>query len=650
MPDLTTGCGFDLLNCDANPNDIYTEMVRSPGVISSHVYQTIQNTSPIIKLFEKTKEPFPDGIGDTLTSYILDVGAPNERDVLEWQPVREAGPDYSPCCTTYREFTYGSKKITTCLTRDGWKSKPFCKPDVVMKWNWREQLRQVLMVAENFSSDIWKHWLVYAYQKNVYCTVLNAQRGNPERFGEYPPVRPTSMLTIDHLDEIMERIHSAGGIMGRPIKNYDVILIGKNEFNWLKKYEMKRGKEYNILYNDMTLPNYAEFNIPDLGKVCTYNGYAFIVIDKPRRFRDPLPNENWIDALVPSTKYQKTWKGQERVRNNDYYNQEIAKYSETLILNLTAITWYVPPTAMEAAIEVGGKELFPATNYSGEFSVHHPSRSCDPKQQNMMLLADFMGGMRGLAPKRGRAVLHNAAHIQACDVIDVNCECKKVEAVEKFFIKGCCKLLNGNLQLQFEGNIDVDCAEGKALFLVSEKERKYLIAQVVSSQAFAGDSQNGKGTIIEVRMADAAAAVCRREFKHCDPWDHIACLASDTQCDNPQTDGCLSCADNEPAEPANPTDFEAVFISETALGMQDAAGNELFAGTFADAAALQTALQTWLDGNGGGTASVVGGTAADQFVWTLNIEGSDNAALDSAKIVYADASADGENTIALRAV
>lgn len=627
-------CDLSALLC-GDADQTITNFVEQKGYITSFVYGGVRNSSPMIRLLEKTKKEFPEGNGDTFVRGVLEVTNPNELDGLNWTPVRSGYPGNSPCCNTYRDFTYGSRTVTGCLSQIGYKSPSFCKTDIVLKRNFMEQLMQIVMAMQNVTTGVWDSWLKHSYPKAVYCTTLSQAWGHPDQLGQYHnAARPTTFINVEHLDQILERVQTAGGLIGSPIKGYQVLVIGRNSFNRLKVRRMEKNATLvGARGANFSLPSYNEFNT-DFGTVVTFNGYAFIVIDKPRRFREKTNSESWDDALIPSTVNVKTDKGERTERNEDYYNPNVAKYEETLWLNLQAVDWLIPPSALtKKSISTGGKEFFPAINYAGDFeAIHCPE---DPKKKTVQFMAEFMGGMVSLFPQKGRAILHLACHIEACDDDDQVCVGGSNNGSGAYSrpIRWTGETATtGNLNFLIEGDMLESCPPGHTLFVTTEKGFRFVVDAVVSTTDFAGNSTYPQaGQYVVINFADNAAGVLRDA---CDPFKFIECLPNNTAASTAAEAQCGLCR-NSSTTPATCT-LRAIVAADRIRGLQTSDGTDVISVTnYTDASTLEAAIQAALDATyGGGTASVTGGTAADGYQWTIVITG--NTTLVDGVVIYDD--------------
>jgi len=618
---VSLGCGTP----DCQPQDVVTNMIQERGRLSKSIYQVIALSNPFVKALEPSKEFFPTGMGDTLNEVVFDIARPNEKDVLEWQRVKGASPGYNPCCVEFKEIPYGSRTASACLYRDGWKTPPFCKVDLAFKYNREKQIRQQREIMSQWTKDIWSHWSIVAYQRSIMCLVLNSQYGLPEALGAYPTfARPTSILTFQHLEEIFRRIKSEGGELGRTVPQHELVFIGADEFTALEEQYIK---------DSVTLGfRSSEVMLPEIGSVRRIGKYMFVLLDCPRRFRNPLPGEVFEDCLVESIIQGDATRGTQTTRNPDYYNPEIARYSEAIYFNASASAWLVPPEAM-----VKGDSWYPASNYSGEFKLINPPSDCDPFQETVYFAARYMAGMIARFPRRARSVLSLAVHARYKDICVDSCGGAMPSEPDKWFALDCTKVLGQNrLQFLIKGTLPEVCPENHSLFGVTKTGNRFLINSIIGQEAYAGDAIHTEGgTIVTVDFPEGleAAATCREE---CDAWDYLACLPANTPSSDPTVDGCAGCSPNEVPTACTHT---ANFYSDTVLDLVDAEGAGLLGarpGGGYTAASFEAAVQAWLDANGGGDAAVTEGTPDNGFAWSLVITGSTAAELVGAHAVYED--------------
>jgi hypothetical protein len=623
-----------LVDCDDQDKTI-TNFIEQKGYITDFIYAGVRSTHPLIRLLEGTKKEFPSGMGDSITRGILEVTGPNELDGLNWNPVRSNYPGNSACCNEYRDFTYGSRTVHGCLSQIGYKSPSFCKTDIVFKTRFMEQLMQIMMAMRNITTGVWGFWLAASYPKSVTNVILSKVWNHPEAHGTYPSApRPTTFINVEHLDILNERITTVGGLIGSPIKDFQTIVIGKASYMRMKRRRMEKNAALvGARGPEMALPNYGEFNVPDLGRVIVWSSYAFVLVDKPRRFREKASNETWDDAVIPSTINLRTDKGYRTERNPDYHNPNIALYEETLWLNKEAVDWLVPPAALQKSISVGGKEWFPATNYAGDFeAVYCPT---DLKKKTVRFAADFMGGMMSLFPQKGRAIMHLAVHLEACDDDDAVCVSGMPGLPEGNPIRQVnTNAVAGQLQILVEGALPEACPPGHTLFLETEKGLRYLIGSVVSTWAFAGNAEfpvAGNYYVLQLGAGLNDAATTR---ELCDPWKRVVCLPTATMSDDPAINPCGVC-NNDATEPDTTCRQTAIVQTDRIRGITLADDSTTIPVTnYTVAATLEAAIQTYLDANDGGEATVTGGTVGDGYEWTVIITG--NPAFEGARVIYDD--------------
>lgn len=625
-----------LVDCN-DQNATITNLIQQNGYISDYIQAGIVDSDPHIKLFSPTKMPFPSGQGDSLTRAVLESTTPNELDGLGWTPVKSNYPGQSACCNNYRKISYGNRTATGCLTKVGYITDPFCKVDVIFKSNFLEQLMTVVYSMQNTTRGVWSNWLKHSYPTQVLNGMLSNKWGHPEQQGQYPAdARPTSAPTVEGFEVFKERIDSVGGPLGSPLTGYVVYVMGRNAYARMKRRRLEQGA---TLYGqrqsaDFSLPGYNSTHVVGLGTVETWGGMAFVVIDKPRRFREKGPSEDWDDALIPSTINVPTQMGVKAAPNPDYYNADIAIYEESLIVNLQAVDWLTPPDVLAKDITVGGKTFFPALSYAGNFVPFYCPE--DPLRKTVRFSAEFMGGMMSRFPDKGRAIMHLAVHIEACDDDDFVCVNNRAGlATTGVPIRWVGTTATATqLNVLVTGTLLTSCPPGNSLFMVTEKGLKYPIASFGTVTPFEGNHEYPQaGSYVLVNFPTGYNAVVNtREL--CDPWKFIQCLPNSTPSDDPSIVPCGVC--NNSAGVTEECTLEAVITADIIRGITLAGGGTTISVTnYTSAATLQTAINSWLGSNGGGTATVTGGPGLEfNGIWNIKIVGS--TALVGASVVYDD--------------
>lgn len=621
---VTKGC---------NPTDVVTNLYQERGRISQTIWERISSGDPFIKALEKTKTPFPSGMGDVLNRRILNVHNPLETDVLNWGRVGAAEPSpdggqtlgYSPCCVSYKEIKYGDRTVSACMYQDGWKSPEFCIVDLVFKAEWEMAIQDFIETMSNWSKGIWGHWSIMAFQRAVTCSTLNSAYGLIEDHGRYPTPAPTSALTFQHCEEYYRRMKGAGAEMTSAVPGFELVFIGDDEFSALKeKYLQDAG----------ALGNRGTIMLPSLGAVEMLDKYLFVKMKYPRKFRDPQVGETWEDCIVPHSKYVQGPRGTNEVRNPDYYNAAVAKYVEIIFYNMAAAQWLTPPEPL--ATGLGG--FLKPVHYAGEFMLFNQPTVDDPFGKNGRWYADFMAGMIANFPDRARCVMARAVHNRAKDFCPDGCIGSEQPEEEKWHVLDCAELIGGGLQLLVkEKPLPAECPPGTSLFAVDKGGNKWIIDKIVSQEAYAGGPIHTEGgTLVKIEFPASLAAVqnCRRE---CDGWSHVACMPSDTVVSDPTDPGCQGCAPNTVSADCTFTfEFDSVDGPDK---LYDSADAVLVDFVFADPAAptaaeAETDLQDWITATGtAGTATVV----KTGFHWIITVTdaaGDTKTKLTGAKVDY----------------
>lgn len=634
LPFVTGGSGQA---ADANPAEVITAMQNTPGWFSQQIYQSVSQEDPFLKYISGTKRFFNEQMGDTDTTLIFDVGMPTERDALGWQEVREASPGYNPSTfTVSRELTYGHRKVSATLFKDAVRTPSFSKIDLAFKPRREAQVGQILQIMTNWTRGIWPHWARNAWQKASRCRVLNSNYGHAaEQDNGYPTfVSPNEELTFEHLEAMFVHVNAAprmyksvgqaDGIkqMESKLNAKQVVFIGHEELkNLIDKY--RRAVR--------SFSDPQDVFVPELGYATPIGKYMFVTMSTPRRFRERVGNESWDDCIIPSTIQVPAQGGAkagvETIPNPDYFNPAIAKYSEILMPNLDTAEWLVPPTAMTKAITEGGKEWFPASDYSGEFMPINFQRDSDPMAETCYFIGRFMSGMKSLFPGRSRSILALACHQKVNGVAVLG----GVNNGVNFPINAASLTVTGNLQFLISGTLPGTGPAGTALYAVATSGAKYLVGSIVANNAWAGDNKTAAGRIVEIQLA--AGLVAAQTLRNGDPWEYLSFLSTATP-----SDPVTGLPTNLPAN-TTPT-LRAIFGTDTVTGAENAAASSLFSGTFTTAAALKTALDTYLGANGGGTSVVTLATTGPlAYVWTVTITGMAGAgltALRTGNILFQD--------------
>ena len=630
----------------ADPNAIITQLYNEPGWLAATAWQAARAGSPLLQTFERTKEAFPEGQGSTYNELILDVGGPDETDVLGWTTVKEASPGYNPGSTTFtKTIEYGHRKVHACLTTDAIRTEMFNRQDLAFKPMLDQQLRQVSQIMSNYTRLLREYWVPMAFQNSVRCITLNAAYSNRAGdIGRYErSVLPSSVITHAHLEEQYVAVNAATRGISSP-EEAAKLTIGKGDRQLVFIGDQALVMlEQTYIQNAATSYGYQrqEVQIPEIGATAVRIGkYDFVTTPTPRRFRAPTGNESWDACIVPSTIMVNSpnGKGKVRVPNPDYYNTEIVVAEETMMVNLDAVKWLTPPRAMTApSATVQQKPLFGPTNYSGEFVPIAPSKDQDPFGDYVYYAGRFMSGMLGRFPERARSILHLPVQTVAADVA-LDQHSTGPASATTYAIRQCVKMINGRLQLLIVGELPAACPTGMALFAVTSNGLKYLVGTIHSSTSYAGDAINPAGYLYEISFPSALSAIqtCRPD---CDPWSHLVCLGASTPSDPATGEPCALCGDGTAGDADANCTLLAQFFTDSVTDVVNSSDASIVSGEpFTTAAGLQTALNTYLAANGGGTAVV---TLRDDFLWTVVITadadgGTAITALQSGAIKFSD--------------
>jgi hypothetical protein len=637
LPFSTGGAGQ---NADASPLEVITAMQNVPGWFSQQIYQGICQEDPFFAFASKSKRFFNEAMGDTDTTLIFDVGMPSERDVFGWQEVREASPGYNPSTfQVSRELTYGNRKVSATLFKDAVRTPPFSKVDLAFKPRREQQISQILQIMSNWTRGIWPHWARNAWQKASRCRVLNSNYGRgSEQDNAYPTYcNPNQEFGFDHLEEMMVMIKSAprgfaaaGQIPGIEQKEskFDqkqVVFIGHEALKALmEKYYTRASATYGYRPDEVF--------VPELGYATPIGKYFFVTLSTPRRYRDRTGNETWDDAVIASTLRVPApggaKAGEITVPNPDYFNPQIAKYEEILIPNSDTAEWLVPPAAMTKSVSNGGKEWFPASDYSGEFMPINYQSDSNPMGETCYFIGRYMAGMKSLFPERSRAVLALAVHAKVDGVTVIGAPNNGVQ----FPVNSVALTATGNLQFLISGTLPAAGPAGTTLYAVSQNGQRYLVGAIVTDTPFAGNTKYPAGRLVELQFPSSYAAAQVDRNNTGDPWEYLAFLPINTP-----SDPVTALPTNLPAS-TTPT-IGALIYTDTIVQAFNAANTSLAlaSGPFTTAASLQTALNTYLTANGGGSSIVTMSTALNSptpYLWTIKITGAAAAGLTALRTGY----------------
>lgn len=618
-------------------NDIVTHMISEKGRLSQTIFSNIKRVDPFLAALAPTKRFFPAEFGDSVTDVVLDVNRPDETDILNWEEVKQARPGYNPGAQVYKDITYGSRTVSASLYKDGWKTPAFSKIDLSFKFKRERQLQQQFEIMSTWSQDIWSHWSRRAFQRSVVNVVLNQQYGHPESLGAYPATLPSSVLTFNHCEQLFLRLRGAGCELSQAVSGYELIFIGDEELQKLCELYFKTasadyGARQNYTIGD-SASRIPELNIPELGVVKKLGKYLFSTLQFPVRYRDRVAGESWEDAIVPSTIPLATERGTQTIENPDYRDPAVAKYSESYWMNLDAVTWLVPSSAMTSQ-----SGPFPAIDYSGDFELIQPPKGSkdDPKSQTLYFLADFMSGMLATFPKRARAILSQAVHSLATDT-SIDYDQYNVTATGTHYPVLQVSPLIGTLkyQLLVKGTVPADApTNASGLFAVMESGKTHLVSSVDAREAFAGDGVfNEAGELVNVTFATGDGP--------------------DLVVDTVKSLSYLNESDVGVTYTPEVASYAVVTIRGTEIktlhnGADADQGNNA---PWATAAAAKTNIDTYLTTvHASLSCTVTGGTVDDDWEWMIRVDGTDVATnFTGHKVVVTDADATGAETEVIQA-
>jgi hypothetical protein len=484
--------------------EVITKMRQNPANWGNTIYESLQRTDQFLRFLTKAKVFFNEGEGDTHKFTILSVTRPSEADIGSWTRVQKARPGYNPSTQTYSgEIRYGHRQINGALFRHGVKTQWFNKLDLAMTPKRKEQTEQVTTILGNYTKHIWELWSRRMFQKSVQCSVLNSAAGwGADQVGSYKTgVVPTSLATYDWLKSLLPAIRSAtrGFSSVKEAAAFEMdddkqlVFMGYEEFDALMdQYQRKMVTDYG--------QRNSEVRIAKLDLTATpLNQFMFVLMPEPPRYRQPAEGEAWEDCLIPPTVPKSAQggpvEGDADEPNPDYHNPAIALYSESFLINIDAVKWLVPPSAMTGTLDGVAGHKFPASNYMGDFFPVDFACNENMKRENVFYAADYMSGMVGLFPGRARSILHLAAHGTAANYTLSN----KVPTAEGYDFEYVIQTqeldFDGNLVALFNGTVPAT-PDDHDLFLVTQRGYRFPVTVRVSTTATAGTADNAPGSTL----------------------------------------------------------------------------------------------------------------------------------------------------------
>ncbi len=538
-----SGCGRGTVS-DCSLDAVKTNFITEHGRLNRMVTQQIDVSDPLLRLGNKTKRAFPEGMSTVITDVHLTTTVPASSSGGEnWDRVDEADCVSSPCCNEPEEIRYGYRKFSGCLSQKAYKTQTFCVVDLTFKHKREQAMRSLMQILPRWTRMVNQFWYRYAFRTNTPSMVLNEAAGNPVTFGDYATsAKPSSALTPDHLDEIYMRLSDRNADLspftvqgGVPMQ---VVLIGHEEFRYLDNLDKEANEGLGARGTDIMVEAF--------GKMRAIRNFLFIPVPFPTRLGDDGAAYTEID----SHSEVQVESGFESVVNPDYRDPNIAKYTEAIFWNAEAMDWLVAPSFTSPG--------FRPQDFNGNFQLINFPTDCDPRAKNGYWLAEYMNGAIPNDPNRALTVLSLAVHIRGCDKVPEVCSGVSPASESILPISGCCKVPNFTDQLtfQYENTNSVPVlSAGEEYFL---KTQKGLMAKV-ESIIFDGGCDECYNSIIVV-LEDELVAECRT----CDPWTELVATSEQVPTDyvaGPD-DPCGTAADL--TDPTVNTEAPTVVISTDA--------------------------------------------------------------------------------------
>lgn len=507
--------------------EVLTKMRQNPANWGNQIYESVQRTDQFLRLLSKAKVFFNEGEGDTHKFTILSVTRPSESDIGSWTRVEKARPGYNPSAQTYSgEVRYGHRQVHGAMFRHGVKTQWFNKLDLAMTPKRKEQTAQVTTILGNYSKHLWELWSRRMFQKSVQCTVLNLTHGwSADQIGSYKTgIAPTSLVTYNWLKALLPAIRSATRGFGSSEEaakfemedDKQLVFIGYQEFDaLLDQYIRMKVGSYGLRSSEVRIPKLDLTASP-------LDQFMFVLMPEPPRYRAPVDdNEPWENCLIPPTIPKKTnggaVEGDADEPNPDYHNPEIALYSEAFIINLDAIKWLVPPSAMTGTQAGVAGHQFPPSNYMGEFFPVDFACNENMKRENVFYAADYMSGMVGLFPSRARSILALAAHGTAANYTLAGTIPTAAALTYEYVIQKVELAPDGTSILALAVGTVPATPGGHTMYLESETGIRVAVTTRTATTATPATSTNAAGSTLELVVTGG--------LRSNDPWRKVLFIA-----------------------------------------------------------------------------------------------------------------------------
>ncbi len=648
----TFNCGS---GCVSDADSIYKDMIDKPGDFNRAFSKGILDSGKdkFLDIFQRKRRAMNVNGSSVERQMVYRYTQPNETEVGDWKRMGTLVEGGTPCCNPPREIELGgSEEVSGCLYQESIQSQPFCKEELMYKWNPGEQMQQIETNLTVYSRKLWELWAWDAYVQSVNCTILSGKYSHPTQKGDYPAIAgvvPTTKLLMGHVENITDQNEDEPGIMqGDVVSGYKHIwFVSRETLSHLRKDYYADIASHSPQYRTNSKP--MDVYITGIGSMTQIGPYMFCPVRRPRRYRSRANGELWRDAVVASVINVPTTRGATEKVNPEYKSTKTAPYEESICYSDSAVDWIIPPDELRE-----GQGFFRPTDYMGRFYPVSPipfTECRDPQSKIVRFVAEFASGTMPMAPETGRAVLHVRAKRCVADVED-DCEfCSDEDVCTPVQVK--CSTIDGSLILISPEPLPMTAPDGTGIFLETQQGKFQLLESITGPGI--QDAVGKYHTTVQLPSEFAGNATERL----CDPWDKLCIKDLET----PTTVTENDCSQCNGTTPITDTDTDGDGVVDTAqctskfatlrvegFALTAGGSNELAANapyTSADSATLLTDIQAIVDANGGGTTEA---TWDANGIVCVTITGHNPAGLDLTVAEFTIQSPDGTDTVGFECV
>lgn len=364
------------------------KLARNDLALAGKINTTSINDSIWNKMI--VKEPWPNGVADTLQTVTVERNLPENIDT--WTAIAPNSnsnscvpvADVVPRGHTTRNYSLEGKAI---------ESDDICVDDTRNAYQVNEQVKAMYQNLRKTISYIWKRRAILGYYDICENKTVCAP-GRPTAADHTPNIAATSLLSQQFLNSIYAQLiadsaQQDGGALqmaeGRP----QFILITDMESS--DAIMGAEGMKENFLWNNARV---KELLAP-LGVNRAFKGFMHVIETLPRRFtfdgtwHEVAPYET-VDATVGSKSKLRT----------EYLQ---APFTESFVFLPTVMSFVVP----NAISSVGSGTSFEPQNYIGELKWHNEyDRQDNPDRTIGHYRAVMKAGNKANMPQFGYAIRH----------------------------------------------------------------------------------------------------------------------------------------------------------------------------------------------------------------------------------------------------